>query len=288
MVSERADIKRDFNFGFVIGVVIFVIFFLSYFMLTAGRGIEDKSFTDKMNIYLVMGGGGFAYIIFVLVWNNATHKRRLRLIVHEPEEAFPVFGRLKAFANPLLLFLGTFIVFGLPLFFLAKFSNTFFSGIPFKAQQITHVASVWGAAVFPAIAENLLIFIPLSLVYTWNYRKNWLRSKGLFFTINLTVIPLLFSFGWYLFHTQVYGSNEVALVSTFLFGLVGVFLTMVSMSIIPWAVVHFLTNFMLALKENGLLSSDALLVYVVVVEVGLIGVYWVVSALDKKRYGVRV
>jgi len=59
---------------------------------------------------------------------------------------------------------------------------------------------------------------------------------------------------------------------------------MSTMSFIPFAVIHFLTNFMLALKRYNLMSSDWVMVEVMIVEVVLIILFIAVYRLDKKKY----
>lgn len=280
MVSERKDIKHDFRTAFIFTIIVIVIEVLGIFALTTGRGIEDEAFRTKFILYSIIGGVGILFVFVVALTNFITGKRNLKLIVHEPEEALV---QSKVLGNPLLLFLGTLMVFSVPLFFLAKFSNTFFSGIPFGAQQITTFSSIWGDSTFPALNENLMFFVPLALVFTWNWKKN--RHGATFWLLNLVVIPLVFASLWMLFHGQVYGSNDVALVSTFVFGFVGVMFSLFTMSFIPWAVIHFLTNFMLALKRYGELSSDQVLLWVIVFEVVVVLLFALVYKLDKKKYG---
>jgi hypothetical protein len=253
---------------------------VSGYLLTAGRGLSDDTFVLRFIIYSILGGAGLMYMFVVSLYNFISHTRALKTIVHDPEEGVL---NIKPIANPILLTLLVFILFTLPLYFLGKYSNTFLSGIPFEPQAITTFANIWADSIFPALAENLFIFIMLSLVYTWNYKKNWKSNRPLFYSINLIFIPVLFAFLWGGFH-QIYASNEVAMLSTILFGFIGVLLTMSTMSFIPFAIIHFLTNFMLAVKKYNLMSSDGVLVLMIILEFVFLLAFIVVWKLDKKKY----
>ena len=283
MVSERADIKHDWKVVFIVSIFILALMVVSGYALTAGRGLDDNTFVLRFTIYSILGGSGILFLFIVNLYNFINGTRLIKTIVHDPEEG--VLGSLKTVRNPWLLLLATLILFTIPLYFLGKFSNTFFSAVPFANQQITTFSNIWADSVFPALAENLFIFIPLCLVYTWNFKANYRKNRTGFYAINLLVIPLLFAFAWEFFHWKVYGSNEVALLSTFIFGLIGVLATMTTVSFIPWAVLHFLTNFMLSLKKYGLMSSDNVTFAIIVFEAVLIIAWVVVYRLDKSRSG---
>ena len=282
MVSEAEDIKRDYKTTFAVSIVLVVFMFLSGYVLTAGRGLQDPSFVNRFILYSLLGGSGLAYIFLVDLSNVLTGMRRLKTIVHDPEEG--VLAGNKVIGNPLLLALLTFILFMIPIFFIGKVSNTFFSSLPFATQQITTFGNVWSDSVFPAIAENLFIFIGLALVYTWNYKKYYAKSRALFFVINLIVIPIVFAFMWAGFHLAVYGASEQSLRTTLFFGGIGVFVSMLTMSILPWIIIHFLTNFMLALNKYGLMASDSTLIWTIIIEIVFIILFFVVYRLDKKKY----
>lgn len=280
MTSEYADIKHDFRATFVTAIIILAFFVVSGFLLTAGRGLTDDVFVLRFIIYSILGGAGLSYDFVVASYNYVSGRRSLRQLVHEPEEG--LLYDLKVVRNPLLLFLFCFLVFSLPLFFLGRFSNTFLSAVPFAPQQITTFANVWADSIFPSLAENLFIFILLSLVYSFVYAR-FRKNRSVFWFVNLFVVPLVFAFLWQMFHATVYGSNEVALLSTFFFALIGIFLSMVTMSFIPFAVLHFLTNFMLSLKRYGLMGSDYTVVLLVGFEVLVLLALIVAWRFDKSR-----
>lgn len=284
MVSEAADIKHDWKVVFLISIFLLALMVVSGYALTAGRGLDDNTFVLRFTIYSILGGSGILFLFIVNLYNFINGTRLIKTIVHDPEEG--ILGSLKTVRNPWLLLLMTMIIFTVPLYFLGKFSNTFFSAVPFHVQQITTFSNIWADSVFPALAENLFIFIPLCLVYTWNFKRNYRKNRTGFYAINLLLIPILFAFAWEFFHWKVYGSNEVALLSTFIFGFVGVLATMTTVSFIPWATLHFLTNFMLSLRKYGLMSSDNVTFFIILLEFILIIAWVVVYRLDKSHSGV--
>jgi hypothetical protein len=92
---------------------------------------------------------------------------------------------------------------------------------------------------------------------------------------------------WMLFHTKVYGNDDAALLSTFGFGTVGFFVSLVTMSFIPFVLMHFITNFMLALKKYGLMSNDGIGVAVVFAELIFIAVFFLLYRNEKAKSKVR-
>ena len=109
------------------------------------------------------------------------------------------------------------------------------------------------------------MLFPLVLLF---FVRKWFYSsqRVLYWVLVLLVIPLISAFGWMVFHNLVYGADEVAGVFTFLFGFVGTFLSTSSMSFIPWSVLHFLTNFVISAKKQGLFASDFFLLELFLIE----------------------
>lgn len=256
-MSDSADIRGDYSKAFVfVGIVVFILF-LGSLALTAGSGFEDSAFTSRFIIYSLFAVFGLGAIFFVVNFNKARGRKVFLVPLHEPEDSLT--GSVKVFRRPLLFFLLCLIVFT-PIFFVsARFANTFFSGIPFQSpQQVSIFSNIFGDSVFPALAENLLMFIPIVLLLSGNWFL-FRRVKPIFWFVNIVFIPLIMAFVWLSFHNLVYGSNQFAGLFTWIFGFLGVLLTLVTMSFIPWAVIHFVSNFMLSAKAHGLLVSDIFL-----------------------------
>ena len=289
--SEKVDIKHDFSTAFWFFVIVVLFMVGAGFVLTTGGGVSNSVFKERFLLYSIMGGLGFAFIFGVDLFNFVTGSRVLKTIVHEPEES--VVGGFRVVRSPLLLFLLSVIIF-LPLTLIfASVSNTFFSSSPFVSQSFltSASASVGGFfasllstvsdAGFPSLAENLFAFVLLSLAYTFVFKKFFRKNSGVHYLLTLLVFPILFGLIWMFYHASAYGSNDIALRSTLFFGVLGVFFTMFTMSFIVWAVMHFLTNFMIVLRNFGYLANEGWIVGLVIVEVLFLLAFALAYRFDK-------
>lgn len=250
MRNNPANFKRVWIFvGFVL-----LIGFVSALALTVGRGLESAQFFQKFQIYLVFGFIGLggiivASILDVGVWDF------LIVPLHNPEDS--LLPKFKLFVSPLLLTLFSFIAF-FPLFFYAGSKQVFFSSIP---QQVSAFSNTYSDSLLPALNENLLMFIPIIVIigllgffFLKKSRNPVAYNFGLYI-----VLPFLMGLLWVAFHNLVYADQQSKQLFTFVFGFVGAFLTVATMSFIPWFVLHFVTNFVLSIRDRGLLSSDIFL-----------------------------
>ena len=275
--SERSDIKHDFSTAFWFFVIVVLFMVGAGFVLVSGGGVSNPDFKDRFVLYSILGGLGFAFLFGVDLFNFVSGSRALKTIVHEPEES--VVGSWIVAKYPMLLFLFSVIVF-LPLMLLfvsLSSSQSFFvagsvpqSFLTSSAQVVSgflsRLVDVFSKAGFPSLAENLFAFVVLCLAYTFVYRKLFRSNKPVFYLVTLLVFPLVFGLVWMFFHAGAYGFSDVALRSTLFFGILGVFFSMLFMSFIVWAVMHFLLNFMILLRGYGFLSNDAWIVGLIFVE----------------------
>ena len=100
-------------------------------------------------------------------------------------------------------------------------------------------------------------------------------------------ICIIVGFVWMLFHRLVYGGNDPASAFTFLFGFLGAFLTLLTMSFITWFVFHFVSNFWLSVRTRGYYSSDLFLFEVgLIFFVLIVFTFWYYSYVSKTKRGV--
>lgn len=257
---KNKDITRLLYF---VAIVIFLSF-IGALALTVGRGLDSVEFFTRFQIYLLFGVIGISGIIVATFF--ARSLSFLVVPLHNPESS--LFGDLRVFRDPVLLTLACFILF-FPLFFYAGAKQVFFSSIP---QQISAFSNVLSDSLFPALYENLLMFIPIivGVGLLGFYFKKRSYNPVLYYFGLYVVLPVLMGFLWMAFHNLVYSGSESSQLFTFLFGLFGTLITLLSMSFVPWFVLHFCTNFVLSVKTRGLLSSDLFLaelwgVYILVV-----------------------
>jgi hypothetical protein len=275
--SESKDIGSDVKKGFIFLGLAVMVNFIASMALTSGRGFEDTLFLQKFLVYFIFGLIGVLATFGLIFYAKFNRKRGFQVPLHEPE--LSIFGSKSVFSNPLFLALIVFVIF-FPVAFLAGTRNTFFSAIPLASQQVQVWANVVGDSLLPAFNENSLMLIPL-IIMIWFFNR---KKSGLNPFVRFIVIPVVFAGLWLLFHNLVYSGNDVASWATWLFGFVGAELTMIFYSSIPFAILHFTTNFVLSLKERGLYSNDLFLfelwaVYVIIV----IFVFWLGFRIRKKR-----
>lgn len=280
-MSEYADVRSDISKTWTFVGIILVLQFVGALALTAGQGFSDPQFTTRFIVYVLFAFIGLGFIVFGNYRNLQKHRHIFIIPLHEPEESLGV-GRLKFFKNPVLLTLLALIVFTPVLLISAKYSNTFFSGIPFRHQEVSRLGNLWGDAGFPSISENLLMYIPIILLLSVNYYL-FRRVKVLYWFNNIVTIPLIMAFVWRWFHNLVYGSNEFASYYTFIFGFVGVMLTLLTMSFVLWFVIHFLSNFMLSAKLMGILANDSFMGWVIGVWIILVLALITVNYYSKSK-----
>lgn len=282
MADSRSDIVGDVKKLGLFTIVFFFLSFIAVLALTVGRGLSDADFTKSFTLYLIIGGVGLGAIIAFVVYNWLRLKWVFIVPLHEPEDS--LVGGLRIFRNPVLLLL-FFLMLFFPLFFWAGSSQTFFSAIP-HFQAVSKAGGVISDSLLPSINETLVFFIPLvvllSLCYFFFVRR--LHVKGWFYFFGLIIIPLLLGWLWVGFHNLVYSGNEVAQLSTFIFGFLWIFFTVLTMSIIPAITLHFLTNFVLSIRSRGVLSSDQFLLWLVFIELFLIILFFIVYKFDKRRH----
>lgn len=267
MVDVRKDFLHDLKWlgGFAVFIAVFVVG--GYLALTAGRGLESEKFTTRFYIYIGMAIFGFLFIAGVKA-SRSLFKFKVDVPLHDPEMGLINIGVVR---NPVSLISLLVIVLLLPLFFLGKYGGIFFSSV----QQISVFSNLYADSAFPAVAENLLVggvILGLLLMLIWRFKLNK-DTQAVFWLLALLVIPLFLAWIWLNFHNLVYSSDEVAGVFTIVFGFVGIFVTVLTMSQIPWIVIHFLTNFVLSAKKAGMFSSDFFVLELFLIELVFIGIF---------------
>ena len=151
-------------------------------------------------------------------------------------------------------------------FFFAFSFNIVFSSIP---QSVTGITSIWSQSIFP-LTENIFFFSFFPLIALYFCTKFFYTNKPVYWFINLIIIPLVSAFLWMQFHNLVYGSQEVAQTTTFIFGFMWVFFTMLFMSQIIGIVLHFFVNFSVATRQAGLFGADYFGITLIIVWVAIL------------------
>jgi hypothetical protein len=271
--SEKKDIRSDFSTAFWFFVIVVLFMVGAGFVLVSGGGVSNAEFKERFVLYSILGGLGFAFLFGVDLFNFISGTRALKTIIHEPEES--VVGSWIVARYPMLLVVFLPLMWGLVA--LSSSQSFFVSGsVPqsFLTSSsavvsgfLSRLVDVFSKAGFPSLAENLFAFVLLCLAYTFVFKRLFRSNKPVFYLITLLGFPIVFGLFWMFFHSGAYGFSDVALRSTLFFGVLGVFFSMLFVSFIVWAVMHFLLNFMILLRGYGLLANDGWIVGLVLVEV---------------------
>ena len=119
MVTNNSDFKHDLISLGVFGVFIAVFILTAYLALTAGRGLEDSTFTTRFYLYTGMALFGFLFILGVKV-SRRLFKFRFDVPLHDPEMGLWNVGVVR---NPVSLISLLVFLLLLPLFFLGKYGE---------------------------------------------------------------------------------------------------------------------------------------------------------------------
>lgn len=284
------DLWDSIFFLFYAGITIFGI---PYFALLAGGGAESQFFKEKYVFYAVLSFMVIAPILIkiirAIIYQISRRKKNILIdsILHDPEESLlwefkpyrVVFSKLHlTFLLSLVVFGGLAIVGGITQ--ATGYPNTAF---PQVEQQVTETAEL-SLAIYPASpAETffLLFFLTFCItLFKLAERKGWLtRKQSLFIQIGaLSVSGGVF---WMLFHLFRYGNSEIALISTFLFGLISSLFTIVTRTALPALVYHDTNNGVQ--KAIQMFSSDMALLWMIVgyLLIVFLTVYLIVKEWDK-------
>lgn len=207
--------------------------------------------------------------------------------IHAPEEnglLYRLAGGEKDFKwlkNPIKLFWYSILLFGVFGLLIIGNPQLAVSGVPqLQLQQVTVASEVSFGALVPAFAENglILFFFMLFMgILAYFLAKNNNRSIWLFFALGFLIVILL-GIMWGFFHSIVYGNSEVAFLGTIIFGILGLTITLLTGSFIPFFVFHMMNNMFLILSKVVTIKEDLLLISIMIYVVLLfltigIGIY---------------
>lgn len=278
----------DSEFKEVLAFTIFAVLIFygvgSIFFATIFRGFDDPNFRSSFNFYSGMVIFSGLAILGLAVWNKVKGKRVFILPIHEPEESVlnKWFGlNPKFLKNPYLSLIFFFLIFTLPIYRMVvlQFNLTF---LPIKTQAIAPLGSVWANVILP-MAENMVMFILVVILFWVARRFLYFKSKFAYYLFTLLIIPLILAGLWVLFHALTYSASGVAQVSTFIAGFFWIWLVCFFMSMIGGFVFHALINFFLVAFELGWLATYWITVSLGVFYIILIVLFIWIYRLDKNK-----
>jgi len=199
----------------------------------------------------------------------------------------PSFSYFKKYSN-LRLFLICFIIFGVLglVNFITK--QTVFTGVAVGSvgQQFTVVDSLlFSSALIPA-AENagaaLVLALGLIGIRFWAKKAN--IGKNNFMMLCLFLIPILVGIYGVTNHLLRYSSSDIALITVFMFWLIGGLITILTGSFIPFWVLHIMNNLFFDLKR--FFSNDIVIIAVVASIIAVLVAYLLVYVRGKNNNNI--
>ena len=157
-----------------------------------------------------------------------------------------------------------------------------FSGIPSLAFITTNIGQIGFSTEPTAFAETILmVFLFSSLMGVGSFlASKYKLGKAFYFGFGI-IVCILIGAGWLAFHGIVYGNDEQALGSTFLFGFLGSFATLLFGTFIYWYVWHFNNNLVVALKNLAVSNED--IIFILILLIIFIGFAWLVGEVILRR-----
>lgn len=136
---------------------------------------------------------------------------------------------------------------------------------PASVQQITGASEVTFGSLLPAFAENgtiLFLFMLMMGGVAWLCAKFFAKTeyaRWIFYSLGFLVV-IIGGFLWASLHMLVYSNSGIAYINTVIFGMVGLALTLLTGSFIPFFIWHICNNLFLILSKTVTIKSDVLFI----------------------------
>ena len=313
---ETAEITFFIIFGVIMAIILPIV--LGFGLLAfeesfvPGQALQFGTPLTTYIIYFIMILGAFS--LAVMKWREmaitdkdehpskqSDPKHLAVAYLHDPEQDGALYNLFdgvgfKGKENPMrwsISLLRMFVIFAFifsAVGWLQTGTGFQFVGTP-QLAQVTPVSEVLLTSEPASFAETNLMILVLSIIMSelaWGISKIGGGKVG-YFLIGSLIVPLIIAFLWAGFHRIVYGNNEAALATTFLFGLIGSFLTVAFGSFIPWYTWHFFNNAFVALASVSLFREDLLLVFAILWIIALafyigIEIFLATRRKNRKKY----
>lgn len=301
---EYQEITFYVLFGIVMAILlpIFAGFFLGGFSETfvEGRAIEFTDVLFRYMIYYIMIIAGliglpilkFRELLLTKAGENVARQKNPAWFavayIHDPEidgALYNLFQYLKVKKNPMrwsVSMFRTLVIFSIIFAIVGvgqAVSSTQFTSIPQVSFEVTKSVEVLFAAEPPAFAETTTMLIVFCLLMGINaYLVSRFKLPVItYWVIGFLLICPFMGLTWMGFHTLVYGTSEIALFVTFIFGWLGSTLTLLFGSFIPWYAWHFWNNVYAKLTE--VVTSNADVVFVSVVAIVIVTFFYILGEI---------
>jgi len=278
-----------------LAIGIFMVILLPIFGGFVARGFEESfqagafdisSYLGSFIIYFFLIIGSLSLIIYpigrLIAVDRKDHPATQKnpswftiftvSLIHSPEEngaLYRLFHYLGLKKNPMRWSLSilrvtmiSILFFGLLGIAQVIYPQLNIAGVPQTAQQLSTASDVIFGASVPAFSENgVLLFIFCFLAGINAYVCSKFRlGLGAFFAITIVIILPICALFWLGFHNIVYGSSDAKRFATFVFAFVGLFITILLASLIPFLVWHFMNNAFIKLAEVVAVKEDIIFI----------------------------
>ena len=234
---------------------LFIVFAVTFLALLGGGAIRDRTNLDKLTFY----GGFLVACVLIIIIDKAFLKKYDFTYIHDSDKALV---QWEWFSNPTKLFLLSFLVF-VPLIGCSILANkSRFVGF-YKFQALA-LASTWLSGEPASFTETLILatlFGFISFFFTNLFKGNEIMKY-----VSMLIAGAISVWTMFAYHLWRYGSQELALQSVIAFFTLEVILLILTGSIIPLVVSHFVNNFFggaLSFMGNEIAILIAVTIYVV-------------------------
>jgi len=279
-LSVFADLIADFltndNLFFnIITLILTIITARTFWVISQGIVFDDVALTNFTNVSLKLIGASLVLIFLMYVFSKKKQEDNwFFTYVYKPEESIiyqmrdSMQGLWKIVKNPILLFLGCHLVFGILAFFSALLVPE--SAMPFFESYVFPVRpqSVFGIKgfevffkLFPSPAETGKLLFLISITASgirWLFGEKLKVEKKMVTWLNFVIVGVLLSGVYWLgLHTFISQGSQFDMTGHFIFGAQSGMLTILTGQWIPALALHNANLFFWLLRDE--LTSRLLL-----------------------------
>lgn len=237
-------------------------------------GFESEQVLSQTNFYIQYGISYLVGLIAVFLLTLLIYKYKGEYgigIGYSELGETPSARFFKRFSTIQILFLSIIFFLSLGIFsFVTKQQS--FTGLDLLPQQFTAVQSIIYSTLLIPAAENLgaAFVLAASLLILRFVSKKYNLGKNNFIGFAY-LTPIIVAIFWFAWHVSVYSGSDVNLVTVFIFGLLGGFITLITGSFIPFLIMHMSNNLLFDLGR--FFSNETLIIYSVALIVSIFILY---------------
>jgi len=272
MASNKRRLLNFFILAIILGVIL--IQFTQTIGLAA-RGFDSEEVLKQYFFYVAPGVGALLIIFMIFMWEHMRNEGDSKYgnsIAFASQGENPSLPFFKRFTTPQLALLSA-ILFSFSGLFATLTNQESFTGITLLPQQFTASSSILFSTALVVVSENLGAALTIAFLFLIlrHYSRKFNLSSTNFKIIALSLFGLVVGVVGLANHLLRYSSSEIAKTVVFFFWAIGGYITVITGSFIPFAMMHASNNIFIDLRR--FFSSDTLIIYIVGVIFGLVLIY---------------